>query len=315
MTKPIRELFALPINMSVAATVSGIPLYSSKTIREKFIESLKTTKRGKSISKSVHVLVATGKIIPCYAESGLLSTFKRMIAQDTSGGMLRLLRRLVLGKKPTENPLDFVLAFYDFNIDKIIVLISNHITENFSFTAADSAITISLTHEMMHMYAHQNPSKFLSIFKDELNSFYTHYFTEIFKLKDKKGVEKVVEDIYSYLFLKEEISSSGSFTEIINKLNKLEEFTKLNKEEFNQVVLDYVKIIKILKKSNVEKFVTLAKNKYEYIINPLYDTYMISVGKTPIKGCAQEMLFPSEVICGLTDIKFSSKIRTALQSL
>ena len=32
----IHELFALPIGMEEVASVSGFPLYSSKTIREKF---------------------------------------------------------------------------------------------------------------------------------------------------------------------------------------------------------------------------------------------------------------------------------------
>jgi hypothetical protein len=314
MENQLNELFALPINMEVAATISGIPLYSSKTIREKFVESLKATKRGKSISKVSSFMVATGKIVPCYAESGMLSTFKKMIAKDTSGGLLRILRKFI-GKKSSESPLDYVLAFYDFNNSKIIVLISNHITENFSFTASDTAITVSLTHEMMHMYAHLNPSKFLSLFKDELNSFYSTYFNEIFKLKDKKAVENIVEDIYKYLFLKEEIESSGSIKTVGDKLLEMQKFSHLNEEEFKDVVNDYLKVIKIIKQKDINKFLTLAKNKYEYIINPLYDSYLISVGKMPIKGCAQEMIYPSEVICGMTDIKFTSKIRTALQSL
>lgn len=311
----IHELFALPIGMEEVASVSGFPLYSSKTIREKFNESLQKSRRGKVISKSVYMMVATGKIIPCYAESGILSYLKKRIADDTSGGLMRVIRKIFLGKKPEENPLDYVLAFYDFNINKIIVLISNHISEKFSMTASDLAIAISLSHEMMHMYAHQNPQKFLSIFQDELTDYYKTYFTDIFKLKKNKELDSVVESIYRYFFLKCEIGGgSSALAAIVNQLNKLKEHSGLDEDEFKNVIHEYSKVVKLLLSNDMKKFIVLA-DQYQHLINPLYHTYKEVFGKIPVKGCAQEMIFPSEVICGYSDTKIDSKIKTALQSL
>lgn len=310
----IHELFALPIGMEEVASVSGFPLYSSKTIREKFNESLQNSRRGKAISKSVYMMVATGKIIPCYAESGILSYLKKRIQEDTSGGLMRVIRKIFLGKKPSENPLDYVLAFYDFNINKIIVLISNHISEKFSLTASDLAIAISLSHEMMHMYAHENPQKFLSVFSDELTNYYQTYFTDVFKLKKNKELEPVIESIYRYFFLKCEIGGSSALAAIVNQLNKLKEFSTLEEDEFRTVIKEYSKVVKLLLSNDMQKFVVLAE-QYQNIINPLYHAYKNTFGKIPVKGCAQEMIFPSEVICGYSDIKVDSKIKTALQSL
>lgn len=310
----IHELFALPIGMEEVASVSGFPLYSSKTIREKFNESLQNSRRGKAISKSVYMMVATGKIIPCYAESGILSYLKKRIQEDTSGGLMRIIRKIFLGKKPSENPLDYVLAFYDFNINKIIVLISNHISEKFSMTASDLAIAISLSHEMMHMYAHENPQKFLSVFRDELTDYYKTYFTNIFKLKKRKELDPIIESIYRYFFLKCEIGGSSALAAIVNQLNKLQEFSTLNEDEFKNVIKEYSKVVKLLLSNDMKKFIILA-DQYQHLINPLYHTYSEVFGKIPVKGCAQEMIFPSEVICGYSDIKIDSKIKTALQSL
>jgi predicted RNA-binding protein YlxR (DUF448 family) len=36
--------------------------------------------------------------------------------------------------------------------------------------------------------------------------------------------------------------------------------------------------------------------------------------KVPMKGCLQELIFPSEVICGSSDIKIYSKVKNALKS-
>jgi len=315
MTNSIQELFALPIGLKLVVTVDEIPLYGSQTLNDKFIQAIKVSKRGKIFSKEVTEMINTGMIIPCFADSGILSYFRRRISKDTSGGLLRILRILVAGKNPINHPLDHILAFYDFKLNKIIILVSNHITEKFSNTASDNSIALSLSHEMMHMYAHQNPYKFLSLFKEELNSYYLSYFTTIFKLNDDKMIENSIEPIYKYLFLKCELSSSVSLSNVLQELYKLEKFSSLDKNKFKDVAIDYIKVVRLLLQNDMTKFIGLSKSKYKYLIVPLYKSYKEAFGKIPVKGAAQELIYPSEVICGYSDIRLDSKVRTALQSI
>lgn len=315
MTNTLQELFALPIGLRQVVSVGGVPLYGSQTLNDKLIQSIKGSKRGKMFSKSIINMINTGLIIPCFADNNLISYFRRRVSNDTSGGLLRILRILISGNKPISHPLDYVLAFYDFESNKIVILISNHINEVFSGTASDVAISLSLTHEMMHMYSHQNPNKFLSLFKEELNSYYSTYFKEIFKLKDDKTLEDSIEQVYRFLFLKGEMSTSSvSLTSLLNELNKLKKYSTLKNEEFKNVSFDYVKLTRILLQNDMDKLIAVAKTKYKYMTVPLYDSYKTSFGKIPAKGCLQELIYPSEVICGLVDIKLDSKIKNALKS-
>jgi len=307
----IQELFAVPVGLHPVVSINGTPLYGSYSLNKKFIESLKTSKRGKMVSKTIERMVNTGQIIPCFAEKGIMSYFKSRLAKNTSGGLLRVLRKIVIGKNSGDNALDYILAFYDFDKNAVIILINNNIEKDFSMTASDNAIAISLLHEMMHMFAHQNPYKFLDMFEDDLNSYYKAYFTKIFKLEYDKNLKNTIEEIYRYLFLKVEMEH-GSDTSI---LNKLEPFSNLNKDEFKKVLNDYDTISKIAITNDVDKFITLEKKEYKSLIAPLYTSYKTAFGKLPIKGCSQEMVYPSEVICGYTDIKPDSNIINALQSL
>ena len=218
--KNINELYALPIGLSPVVYMDKIPLYGSKNLNDEFLKSLSNTKRGKIIYKSVNKMIKSNMIVPCFADSNLISFFRRRISHDTSGGLMRILRIIITGNKPLSHPLDFVLAFYEPKINKIVILINNHIKESFSVTASDLSISLALTHEMMHLYSHQNPNKFLSLFKDELNSFYSIYFRKIFKLN--QDIPDEIEKIYRYFFLKVEMSNGDmlSLSNILTNLKK-----------------------------------------------------------------------------------------------
>ena len=53
----IDEIFVLPINLKNVITIDGIPLYGSEELNKKFIESVRNTKKGKIIFKSIEKLV------------------------------------------------------------------------------------------------------------------------------------------------------------------------------------------------------------------------------------------------------------------
>lgn len=311
----LKEIFALPIGLKQVTEINGIPLYGSQTLNDKFVQSIQVSKRGKLISKSIEELVKNNIIIPCFADSNILSHFRKRVSQNTSGGMMRILRILVGGKNPIVHPLDLMVAFYDFQNNKIIILISNQLSDRFGTMGSDEAIALSLTHELMHMFAHQNPNRFLSLFKEELNSYYKSYYTNIFKLREDKNLDSIIEMIYKYLFLKCEMTSAVSLMGIYTQLQKLKPYSDLNKDEFKTISIDYIRVTRLLLTDDMNKFIAEVKVKYKHIVKPFYLSYRECFKRIPNKGCAQEIVYPSEVICGYSDIKISPKVKTAIQSL
>lgn len=314
----LTELFALPIALKQVIEIDGIPLYGNQVLNDKLIQSVKLSRRGKIISKSIEKLVRDGIVVPCFADPGILSYFRRRVSNDTSGGLLRILRFIFAGKKPIEHPLDWCLAFYHFGTGKIVILVSNHITEKFSMTASNESISLALLHELMHFYAHKNPNKFLSFFKDELTNFYKNYFSIIFKFKsdiDVTDLEQKIQSFYKTLFLRCEMSSDVSLMLIYKQLKKFQQFSEMSEEEFKTTSFDYLRLTRLLLSGDMQKVLSLTKVKYKYLVKPLYSSYTTSFGKIPQKGCIQEIILPSEVISGFTDIGISPKVKTAIQSL
>lgn len=315
MNDQISELFALPIGLEEVINYHGIKFYGSKSLNEKVIEAIHNSKRGKPISKTVEKMIENKIILPVFADNSILSYFKRKLVQSTSGGLLRFLRILITGKEQSDDPFDYVLAFYDFNIDKIIIMVSNHLSEKFSTSTSDEALTLTLTHEMMHMFSHHFPSKCLSLFKEELNLYYFNYFNMIFDLKDNKSTKNIIESIYKYLFIKTEMKYEFNQKVILKYLNELKKFSNLSKEDFKRTQVHLIKLMSIVLYDDVTVFYDAVKRRYKYLVVPLYKAYKISFGKIPLKGCGQELIFPSELICGFSDITWNSKVISALKML
>lgn len=316
----IQELFALPVGLKPVTRVNDITLYGSQTLNDKFIQAISSSRKIKKISPEIKKLVDRQIIIPCFADPGIISYFRRRISQDSSGGLMRILKLAVFATQPINNPLDHVLAFYSFSQNHIIVLISNHIQSDKAFRVevVDSAIALSLVHEMMHMYAHMQPNKFIALFKDELISYYSNVFTKIFKLNSDKNKEKVIEEYLKFMFFQVEMKTPIAvmpIPEILKILNKFKQFSNLSSSKFEEVKTDYVKLTRMLFNEDLQQIIGLLKKKYKYIVLPLYDAYREVFGKSSLKGCTQEVYFPSEVICGYTEVRFDSKVIEALKSI
>ena len=226
-----------------------------------------------------------------------------------------ILKYVLFAKKPIPHPFDMIFGFYYFDINKIVVLISNHITEIFSPIASDNSIADVTLHELMHMYAHIKPNKYISFFRDELVLFYKTYFIKIFELRDEEDIDEYVHDFVKFLFLKVEMSESPSVMNIMKQLKTLRKFSKLKKDKFDEVVLDYGKLAKLFMINEPSQFYTKITPANRYILVSLYSSYKDIYGKIPDKGCVEELIHPSEVTCGITDIRVDSKIKKAINDL
>lgn len=310
----IHELFALPTGLKQVTSINGIPLYGNQILNDKFIEAIQSTEKGNSVLKTVENLMEQQKIKPCFADSGLISYFGNRLFKNTSSGLLRILRSIFTGSFKI-HPLDFCLGLFDSKSDVIVILISNHIPRKFSLTASNDSLTDCLLHELMHMYTKKNPVKASKRFEEELIKYYKNYFQIIFQLKleNEEKINSIVKEYYQYLF-STETSRVISFLTIYKILEKFREHTKMLSYTFDSVRGQLIQLTRLASIHDLQSILA-AKAKFKYLVIPLYDSYKISFGKTPLKGCLQELSLPAEVICGYTDVDFSPKCKTSIESL
>ncbi len=298
----IQELFALPIGLRKVITIYDVEFYGSDTLNEKLIESIKSSKNGKFILKLSERLIKNKIMIPCFISKGMLSYFKRKISKIRSGQ--RILRVLDIEEKTRY---DEYYAFFHVdgkeNLKKLIILI-----DNMKLNSNNDKLVSIIIHELVHMFSYQNPNEFLTIFEDELTIFYKEYFKRIFKLEDSKKLNSVIQSFYKTIY---RIESQKDLTTkmIISKFEKIKPFSKMNSEEFYDLCKRYIELTIIIHGGG-----NPYKNKYYELIENLGETYKTCFGKKPVGYC-QEVIYISEVICVLSSIKFSSKIKNAIQLL
>lgn len=313
----VNELYALPVGLKEVIKIDNIPLYGSDSLNKKFVKSIENSSNGKIILDEVKMLIDNNVVIPCFAESNILSYFRKRIALNKNMKFLKFIKFVITGSNSLDHPLDYVLALFDKENNKIIVLISNHIDEDKVFgKVPDDYIVMSIVHELVHMFTHSYPNKFLNIFKDELNLYYSNFFTEIFKLKPDKSIDSVVRSIYKFMLFNCEMSDSVNVKNLLKNLINLKTYSNLNDEQFKKVCVDYLNVVKIFVSSNsISKFFDDVKGKYKYILKAVYNSYQVSFNSIPEKGCAYEFIYPSEVIAGLSDVNVSAKVKLAIKYL
>jgi len=290
----IKELFSLPIGLTIAANIDGIKFYSSENLKKSFIKAFEKTGRGEPVAKDIRRLVDNGTITPCYLSKGLL----RFLVHRTFGGTNKA-----------------IMGFYHQEIKKVYVLIDNNINV---FGTGSSDLLVSTTmHECMHLLAGTKSGSFLSIFKNVLLKFYTAAFTQIFKLKNVQPA--AIKTICEYLIKFENKNAVKINKELVNYYllleKKLKPFTTLTDDQFKKVLTDYIVIIKLYFKG-FDVFVRLLRN-YLHIIRPLQNSYQVAFGKrntftTPI----QELVYPSEIACVYSEIfPTSPEVKKAFKAL
>lgn len=292
MSNNIQELFTAPVGLEVVMVMNGFKLYSSSKIRKEFIQSMKKTNEAKIINPVLERLVDDELVLPCFQNSGLVKNLKYKLFGDK------------LDKS--------ISGFFSLDSSKVVILIDNEINL-FGFSSNRNLAVITL-HECTHMFASRKPSAFISLFRPELETYYSSAFTNIFKLNSKiKNIGKIVKFIFS-------LERSKNITnDLLIKYHKLLEseflsITSFSKKDFDQRLRDFITLIKI----SIVSISTLRRifSRYSYIIGPLYTAYKDTFRKpNNATSCFQELTIPSEVMCVGVEIKPSSKNVKAFKML
>ena len=296
----ITELFALPINLKLVAKYHGQKLFSSDDLKKKLIQLIKESPRLKPVLKEVIKLVESNKIIPIFANVGMISHFIRILHAFTEDSN--------------------TAAFYSPETNKIYILIDNNI--NILGYVNNDFMAKLVLHEIIHMVANSKPNYFIVSFKPQLLIFYKELFSIIFKLKDSKKSDLIIEDIYKSMFSSIELNGSIHFKSFRIKFNSLKKYSSFSSIQFDEVLLDYFRIIKF-HHTNQEDMIYNNK-RYQYILQAPYHVYKSKFGFVPtgqysiqrfMKSCLQELSMPSEVICTLSEYKLQPEIYNAIKEL
>lgn len=289
--QPLNELFALPIGMKHVITLDNQKLYSSDKLKHKFVIALSKTGRGKPIAAVVDSMIKKGEFIPAFVSKSLFKLIKnKVFPGDSKKGV----------------------GFYAFKHKLIVICMDQNISWGFASNDWIAKLTI---HEGMHKCAIEKSSIFFSIFKDDLENYYSSLFQRIFSLKEKpKEISKIVK----FLFFKCEKSNPYSNTTIMSLYkmlqNNLNKDTTLNPEEFENMLRDYIVTWKIYSRN--PNILSQNINKFIHIIRPLAYTYKDVFGKLVTDNFyVQEIMIPSEVIAVRSELKADAKTYKAFSLL
>jgi len=258
---------------------------------------MEKTGRSKFIVPILKDLVEKGIVVPVFYSKGLFKLIKSRIS-----------------KNPEDIEKKSIAGFFDSRSKKVYIMIENSLNL-FGFSSNDLMATITI-HECLHMLSSTKPNKFLNIFKSDLIKFYKNLFEKIFTIDNLPNnvVFNIIKFLFSTFEMKEEFSINPSLSKYHKYLQKtLEKYSKLDSQEFNKVLVDYIVIVKLYL-LNFSTFLR-ASRMYQHILSPIYNSYKLFGEKHIPSIMIQELIYPSEVISILSEIENSSKIIKALKQL
>ena len=281
MDKPLKEIFAPPINLKPAYEVDNTIFYSSDSLKRTFVLALKKSSKGKYIADEVEKLVNKQIIIPCYKSKNLLSFFKHKLSRSVYKN---------------------IMAFYNVEDKKVIILIDN--TSTVFGTSSNNEIATTTMHESMHMIAGRNLSKFIQVFSSNLKAYYSEFFLDYFSLKsvDSKKIDKYIKFIIPL-----EKNGPSYANKKLNDLYRLldslfAEDSNLSKEEFTNRLTNLIVASKLF----IVQMKVLMNNtqKYMMVFTSLNRAYKNAFGeKNTFTMPIQEMTSMSEVACVFAEMK------------
>jgi len=280
------------MGLKTVIKLDGQELYSSDTLKRKFIEAVAKTGRGKKIVPSVERMIQNKTLIPTFANKNVFQLVRKKIFPDEfSGG---------------------ALGMYVPKHRFIIICMEPNTT--FGFAKNDLLVRWTI-HEGMHKLAKEEQSTFKSFFKHDLEKYYTAVFKRLFSLQeDPKDIGKIVD------FLCKSENSGRCFTNsgIMAQYKMLDKSlinnTTLSEKEFEDQLRSYTVMWKLY---HANPYVLRDNlNRFMHIYRALAFAYKDVWGKVVHQNFyGQEIAMPSEVIAIRSEIKTDSKVYQGFSKL
>lgn len=269
-----QELFALPIAPKKVATLQGMDLYSSDSLKDKYINAMYNISKVKPVAKDIERLIHQNKIVPCWINRGIfrLAIFKKLAPYSSQG----------------------IAGFFTPKTKQVFILMDNNIKWGF---AKDKWLSSLMLHEMMHMASDKFRNQFIKTFWTELLSYYASMYADIFKTKGYNIVEET-KLLIRFLFKNFEFGNHSSSTvkkyvDLVN--SNFRKKSTMTETEFSIVLADFYNYIKLYFADLNQLFSQL--RNYTHIYSGLKKGYTQGLGISNNESfCSQELFYPSEVI-------------------
>jgi hypothetical protein len=206
-----------------------------------------------------------------------------------------------------------ILGFYHMVKKRVYVMIDNSISV-FGLASNDEIASTTM-HECQHLFADMDRSKFMSIFKDEIDRYYISAFSRIYSFTQipRKEIDTVIKFIATFEGegLNRVKQKLDAYREVLLPLQR---YSTLTESDFIKRTNDILLMIHMFT-DRFELFLKIYR-KYTSIFGPLNNAYKDAFGKPNIYTTPyQELISISEVICVLSELKPSSpKIKKGFQS-
>ena len=275
----LKEFFTLPINQVKLGTIFGTDLYTSDTLKQKFIQAIESTEYNYYLP-NISNLVAKGIIVPTFSSKHMISFIMKKFPLFTS----------------SNNDFDpDILAFYNNEDGRIYILIDSNISNILGHVKNDIVGSLAV-HELMHLFCAKKPNIYLKYFEVELVMFYTEAFKMIFNADVPRNI---VSEMVRTFCLKYEFKTQFTLREPVNYIfDKIKKFTNIPDKELFSIVVDYVAswYHDTNDKNNLQfnEFM-----KFHMVFHSVYNKYFHIDVKN--KDCLQEALTTSEVIATLAE--------------
>jgi hypothetical protein len=278
----LNEVFASPFGLKPVVKIDGAPLYGSDSLNESYLKAIEKSGRTSPAALKFRGLVEKKRIVPCFLTKGVL--------------------QFVAWKVFAPVHMQSIMGFYDPTKTKRVYILIQNNSNIFSFVSNDFLARLTI-HELMHMLADLKTSLFMNMFSSELAAYYKTFFQMVFSINDLDTgrVDRILKFIFMDIERRSEKLTNGTLNKYSDLLKKeLSEVSSLTPLKFDEMLLDYFTIIKLYL-TNVAKFFA-SRDKFKHILIPLYLSYRNTFNmKNLTTVCIQELIFPSEVICILSE--------------
>ena len=268
-----QELFALPIAPKKVASLQGMNLYSSDSLKKKYIDSMYNISKVKPVAKDIERLVNNEKIVPCWVNKGIfrLAIFKVFAPYSSQG----------------------IAGFFTPKTKQIFILMDNNVKWGF---AKDKWLSNLMLHEMMHMASDKFKNNFIKLFWSEFLSYYKILYEEIFKTHGS-DITNETKLLIRFLFKNFEYKkhTSGTIKKYLSLISKnLRAKSTLKEDEFSDILSDFYHFIKLYF-TNLNSLFNQLDN-FKHIYSGLTKGYEAGLSVTNnLSFCSQELFYPSEV--------------------
>ncbi len=294
----LNEFLSIPVGLDLIADIDGMKVYTSDSLKEKFVNSLSKNIITKNNSNTFSTLINKEFLIPCWTD------------QTFVGNML-------IKFFGTEK---YFMGIYIRKFNKVFIIMNGNI--NILGFTNDDKIAKATIHECCHMSAANSKSNFLKIWEKELTIYYTNFFKLLFDVKKEFEPQLAVisKEYYTNIYNKLEHTNywfyelwAESFGKIVSKipLNK----TNLASDSlYKSINRDVDGVVDCWMDGGIE-YLSIHYKNYTHVLISLLRAYkFLNISKIPKIMPCQELFYPSEVIANLSSFSVidQSKLKRTL---